>query len=232
MEDFSCIRYSLFTILPTMSRSSVMDGIVMRTIDIGEADRLCILFTKEAGLIAARAKAVRKPGSRMGGTLLPMRRVQVEMVQTDSNAIITGARTIGEMPNDANDSSLFLFLRFGQAAEMVLMLMEEGEPMPKIHDLLCQFLQIAGTEEDPLPAFQLRLLFLLGLLPYQQDDRRYAKLSREGQLCVAAFANNAPLRAFMDLPLRTEEIDRFRTLLIQDSLNRPMKSAGLHMTQY
>jgi len=36
----------------------------------------------------------------------------------------------------------------------------------------------------------------------------------------------------MDLPLRTEEIDRFRTLLIQDSLNRPMKSAGLHMTQY
>ncbi len=209
-----------------------MDGIVMRTIDIGEADRLCILFTKEAGLIAARAKAVRKPGSRMGGTLLPMRRVQAEMVQTDKNAIITGARAIGEMPKDAKDASLFLFLRFGQAAEMVLALTEEGEPMPRIYDLLCQFLQIAGTEEDPLPAFQLRLLFLLGLLPYQQDDRRYAKLSREAQMCVAAFANNAPLPAFMDLPLRMEEIDRFRTLLIQDSLSRPLRSAGLHMTQY
>jgi len=36
----------------------------------------------------------------------------------------------------------------------------------------------------------------------------------------------------MDLPLRMEEIDRFRTLLIQDSLSRPLRSAGLHMTQY
>jgi len=153
------------------------------------------------------------------------------MVQTDKNAIVTGARLIGEMSADQG-SSLFLFLRFGQAAEMVLMLTEEGEPMPKIYDLLCQFLQIAGTEDDPLPAFQLRLLFLLGLLPYQREDRRYAKLSPEAQMCVAAFANNSPLPAFMDLPLRTEEIDRFRRLLIQDSLNRPLKSAGMHLTQY
>lgn len=207
-----------------------MDGVVLRTIDIGEADRLCILFTKETGLIAARAKAVRKPGSRMGGTLLPMRRVQAEMVQTDKNAIITGARLIGEAAKA--DDGLFLFLRFGQAAEMVLTLTEEGEPMPKVHDLLCQFLLIAGSEEDPLPAFQLRLLFLLGLLAYQKDDRRFANLSEESQLCVAAFANNAPLAAFMDLPLRTPEIDRFRTLLIQDALQRPLKSAGLHLTQY
>lgn len=209
-----------------------MDGVVLRTIDIGEADRLCIVFTRETGLIAARAKAVRKPGSRMGGTLLPMRRVQVELVQTDKNAIITGARLIGEAAKADNAASLLSFMRFGQAAEMVLALTEEGEPMPRIHDLLCQFLHIAGSEDDPLPAFQLRFLFLLGLLPYQTDDRRFDRLSDEARLCVAAFANNAPLAAFMDLPLRMDEIERFRSLLMQDALQRPLKSAGMHLTQY
>lgn len=209
-----------------------MDGIVLRTIDIGEADRLCILFTKQAGLMAARAKGVRKPGSRMGGALLPMRAVQAELVQTDKNALITGARSAGEAAAVQDSSSLTAFLRFGQAAEMMLALMEEGEPMPKIYDLLVQFLVLARTEEDPLPAFQLRLLFLLGLLPYQQDDRRFARLTHEGQLCVAAFANNAPLQAFLDLPLRDDEIERFRTLLLQDALQRPLRSASMHLTEY
>jgi len=203
-----------------------MDGIVLRTIDIGEADRLCILFTKQAGLMAARAKGVRKPGSRMGGALLPLRAVQVELVQTDKNALVTAARGQGDVATGGGNS-LTAFLRFGQAAEMVLTLTEEGEPLPKIYELLSQFLSLAADEEDPLPAFQLRLLFLLGLLPYQQDDRRFARLSQEAQLCVAAFANNAPLRAFLDLPLRSDELERFRMLLLQDQLSRPLKSAGI-----
>lgn len=208
-----------------------MDGVVLRTIDIGEADRLCLLFTKEAGLMAASAKSVRKPGSRMGGSLLPMRHVRVELALTDRSAIITGARLVGDASKADSTSSLLSFLRFGQAAEMVLALTEEGEPLPGVHALLCEFLRIAEAEEDPLPAFQFRLLFLLGLLPYQKDDSRFDRLSDEAQLCVAAFSNNAPLAAFLDLPLRTEEIERFRTLLIQDALQRPLKSS-LHLTQY
>jgi len=206
-----------------------MDGIVLRTIDIGEADRLCILFTKDDGVLPARAKAVRKPGSRMGGSLLPMRKVQLEIVRTDHSAIITGARTTSGMAKHANADGLAAFMRFGQAAEMVLTLTEEGEPMPKVFQLLSEFIDLADGEADPLPVFQFRLLFLLGLLPFQSDDRRFARLSEEARLCLAACTGNAPLSNLMTLPLDTDELNRFRTLLVQENLQRPLKSEGFSL---
>lgn len=207
-----------------------MDGIVLRTIDIGEADRLCILFTREAGLLPARAKAVRKTGSRMGGSLLPMRKVQMEIVQTEHSAIITGARNVAGMEKQTPAGGLNAFMRFGQAAELVLTLTEEGEPMPRVFQLLSEFADIADGEGDPLPAFHFRLLFLLGLLPFQSDDRRFANLSESARLCLAACTGNAPLSNLLTLPLNTDELNRFRTLLIQENLQRPLKSGGFSLS--
>lgn len=206
-----------------------MDGIVLRTVDIGEADRLCVLFTRESGLLPARAKAVRKPGSRMGGSLLPMSVAQLEIVQTDHSAIITGARLLSSPDERAPAGSLAAFTRFGQAAELTLTLTEDGEPIPRLFELLREFAGVAGGDRDPLPVFQFRLLFLLGLLPFQTDDRRFANLSESARLCIAACTGNAPLPNLLTLPLDTDELNRFRALVIQENLRRPLKSGGFSL---
>ena len=64
-----------------MSRTRSVEAIILRTIDIGDADRFCILFTKEAGRKGARARGVRKTMSRLGGLLLPFRHLRIDLAE-------------------------------------------------------------------------------------------------------------------------------------------------------
>lgn len=47
------------------------EGIVLKRSNVGEADRLVTLFTKDHGKVTVRAKGVRKPTSRRAGALEP-----------------------------------------------------------------------------------------------------------------------------------------------------------------
>lgn len=52
-------------------RSFSSEGVVLKRINIGEADRLVTIFTKEEGKLVARARGVRKITSRRAGSLEP-----------------------------------------------------------------------------------------------------------------------------------------------------------------
>lgn len=52
-----------------MSRYSLDEGIVLRTKDFGEIDRIVVLFTRKRGKFQALAKGARKVGNRFGGSL-------------------------------------------------------------------------------------------------------------------------------------------------------------------
>ena len=56
-----------------MPQSQTYEALILQSHDVGEADRFLILFTRERGRLAARARAVRKPKSKMGGSLLPLK---------------------------------------------------------------------------------------------------------------------------------------------------------------
>ena len=53
------------------------EGVVLRTYQLGEADRIVVLMTKAHGKVRAVAKGVRKTGSRFGSRLEPLTHVQV-----------------------------------------------------------------------------------------------------------------------------------------------------------
>ena len=61
--------------LPSLScpfpRRYVTDAIVLSRFDLGEADRVLTLITPEHGKLKAIAKGVRRPTSRLGGSLEP-----------------------------------------------------------------------------------------------------------------------------------------------------------------
>lgn len=53
------------------------EGVVLKTIKLGEADRIVTLFTRDHGKVKAVAKGIRKTKSRFGGRLEPFTHVEV-----------------------------------------------------------------------------------------------------------------------------------------------------------
>ncbi len=208
-----------------MRSQQTLDGIVLRTYNVGEADRLCILFTRERGRIAARARAVRKLGSRMGALLLPGRRLTIDLREDNGNATIAAARLNGDI---ADVSEAMTLAAAQQGIELLLILTEDDEPLPDVFDLLFQFLHVCGI--DPARsrlAFQLRLFHLLGLLPSHLDDRRFTSLSereRAGVLLASRTGDFAVLCHTIDA---TDDLLDFAKAMLAEHA-RDLKSTAVY----
>ena len=60
-----------------MPGSVKTEGIVLRSLRYGEADRILHVYTPERGRVSAIAKGVRKTRSRFGGRLEPFFRLRL-----------------------------------------------------------------------------------------------------------------------------------------------------------
>jgi DNA repair protein RecO (recombination protein O) len=67
----------------------VTDAIVLSRFDYGEADRIMTLFTLEHGKFKAIAKGVRKPTSRLGGSLEPLAELRVALARGRTIDVVT-----------------------------------------------------------------------------------------------------------------------------------------------
>ncbi|MDD3896225.1 MAG: DNA repair protein RecO [Candidatus Peribacteraceae bacterium] len=145
-----------------MAHSRTYEAIVLRTYDIGEADRFCILLTRERGKLAARAQGARKLTSRIGGNILPLCRIKVDLHEGGNGFLITGAHDVGVSATQTIEE----FLRAQQGIELLMQLLEDDDPLPELFDLTEEFLgTCAGGTSSAILPFTIRLLFLLGLLP-------------------------------------------------------------------
>ena len=146
-----------------MGRQETLEAIVIKTYDVGEADRFCILLTKERGKIAARARGVRKLTSRMGGSLLPMQHISIEIHNGTNGTLITAAHR-----NETNTvpKDIHTFDAMQHIVELLLVLLADEEEVPEIFGLMQTYLQ--GSKDDlqqqTLP-FSIRLLTLMGIFP-------------------------------------------------------------------
>ena len=80
--------------MPRQQRSLRVEAIVLRHADMGEADRLLTLFTRELGKVRAVAKGARKVRSRKAGHLEPFTRVNLQLARGRSMFIVTQAETM------------------------------------------------------------------------------------------------------------------------------------------
>ena len=78
-----------------MPGSFKTEGIVLRSIRYGEADRILHLYTAERGRVNAIAKGSRRPKSRFGGRLEPFFRLDLMLHEGRSDlCTVTGAATV------------------------------------------------------------------------------------------------------------------------------------------
>ena len=167
-------------------------GIVLRTIKLGEADRIVTLATEGRGKVRAVAKGVRKTKSRFGARLEPTSHVAVLCWEGRELDVINQAEAIDSFRTVREDLD-----RLGRAAtllEAVDLVVQERDENARLYRMLLGALRTLAAHDAPLmvPAFLWKLLAAEGFSPVvdmcvacgAEGDLVAFDLGEGGALCV------------------------------------------------
>ena len=140
-------------------------GVVLRTIKLGEADRIVTIVTEGRGKVRAVAKGVRKTKSRFGARLEPLMHVSLQLYEGRELDTVTQVETIDAFRAVREDLD-----RLTQATallEAVDHLAQEREENPRLLQMLLGALRTLEAGPAPLvvPAFFWKLLANEGFHP-------------------------------------------------------------------
>lgn len=141
------------------------EGVVLRTIKLGEADRIVSLLTRGNGKVRAVAKGVRRPGSRFGARLEPIGHVAFQCYRGRELDVVTQVETIDAFrPLREHYPSLTHSISMLEAADQVA---QDREPNPALYRMLVGALRTLVDQPSPIvsAAFFWKLLALEGFLP-------------------------------------------------------------------
>jgi DNA repair protein RecO (recombination protein O) len=157
-----------------VGRTYRTQAVVLRSMRLGEADRVLHLYTSDRGRVGAVAKGVRRTKSRFGARLEPLSHVELMLHQGSGELqTVTGVELL-----DSHRATREHQYRLGVGlvgAEAMLRLFPEQERNERAFAALTRFLEVADALEpreerpalDPLAlAFQLKLLWLSGYSPH------------------------------------------------------------------
>jgi DNA repair protein RecO (recombination protein O) len=145
------------------------EGIVLRSLRYGEADRILHLYTPDRGRVSAIAKGVRRARSRFGGRLEPFFRLNLVLYEGRSDLLtVTSAETIAGHPRLREDAGALDGA--ARACEAVARVFDDGDPHRGVYHLLANELalldrypSLAGRPNAL--AFRLKLLLAAGFAP-------------------------------------------------------------------
>jgi DNA repair protein RecO (recombination protein O) len=157
------------------ARTYKTEAIVLRSLRLGEADRVLHLYTRGRGRIGAVAKGIRRTRSRFGGRLEPLSHVDLVLHQGRGELqTITGVELV-RSHSEAREQPYRLGVGL-IGLEAMLRLFTEQEQNERAFGALVRFLDLVDELEpregerpalDPLAlSFQLKLLWLSGYLPH------------------------------------------------------------------
>ena len=140
-------------------------GVVLRTLKLGEADRIITLVTEGRGKVRAVAKGVRRTKSRFGGRLEPLTHVALLCYEGRNLDTITQAEALEQFRPVRED--LGRWARASCILEVVDALVQEGDDDGRLYQMLLGALRTLAGGDAPLvvPAFFWKLLAQQGFSP-------------------------------------------------------------------
>ena len=146
-----------------------VQGVVLRSLRFGEADRILHVYTPQRGKLGAIAKGVRRARSRFGGRLEPFFRLNLVLHEGRGDLLtVTSAETVAPHARLRGDrAGLDTAAR---ACDAVARLFEAGDPNPAVFHLLANELGLLDAEPARAGhanqlAFRAKLLVAAGLSP-------------------------------------------------------------------
>ena len=228
------------------------EGVVLRTLKLGEADRIVTLLTPEHGKVRAVAKGVRKPKSKLAGRLEPMTQVTFLAWRGRDLDIVNQAEVVEHFRPVREDldkmPAAFTML---EVADLVAV---ERQAAPLLFRTLTGALSTLaeGSHAVLLGAFLLRVLSLDGVGPVVEScaacgsDAPLVSFDEHvgGFLCTSCRSGRAVtpetvelarqvlggrLRQALDTPAsrHTAELERLATAAMEYHLDRRLRSAHL-----
>src|ERR1700694_1758177 len=187
-------------------------GVVLRTIRIGEADRIITLVTPLHGKVRAVAKGVRRTKSRFGARLEPLVHVSLMCWQGRELDVVTQAEVLDTFRAIRED--LDRMSRAVTMLEAVDQVVQERHASGDIYKMLVAALETLAARDSPLivPAFLWKLLALEGSAPVvdrcvncgAQDGLVSFDLTEGGVLCT---------KCRRGLPIRPSALELIQRIL-------------------
>lgn len=152
------------------SRSYRAQGVVLRHMEYGEADRILTLYTLEYGKVQAIAKGIRKLRSRKAGHLEPFSRVELLLAKGHSLDVISQAEAQNTCENLRADLKLIAY-----GAYVVELLdrftYEEGENRQLFNLLVDTLTRLdqGAPAQTAVHYYEVQLMDLLGFRPQLQS---------------------------------------------------------------
>lgn len=141
------------------------EGVVLRTMRLGEADRIVALLTRAHGKVRAVVKGVRRTTSKFGGRLEPMSHLAMLCWRGRELDIVNQAEVLDSFRVVREDLS-----RLSKAftiLEVSDQLAQEHHPAPRLYDMVVGALRALERADSALlvPGFILKALALDGSAP-------------------------------------------------------------------
>ena len=233
----------------TAPRVYKTEAIVLKHINLGEADKILTLYTPNLGKFSAIAKGVRRPRSKMGGHLELLTHCSLMLARGQNLDIITQSETISSflpLRDDLWRASLALY-----AAELVAQFTAERVENYPIYRLLLDTLKwLCETDNGDLILryFELNLLTHLGYKPELQrcldcksplePTANFFSSSGGGVLCPAC-REKEPLSQPISLNglkvirfLQESDYPKASRVRINQDLSRELESLMRHYIRY
>jgi DNA repair protein RecO (recombination protein O) len=124
------------------------EGIVLRRTNLGEADRIVTLFTREYGRVNAVAKGARKPKSRFAGRLELFTHLRALLAQGRTLDVVSQVEVIDPFAPVRADLARMSAASF--AAEITDRAMPDRDPQPAVFNALRQALRVIASGDADL----------------------------------------------------------------------------------
>jgi DNA repair protein RecO (recombination protein O) len=188
------------------SRLYRTQALILKRMDLGEADRIVTFFTRDVGKVRAVAKGVRRTTSRAAGHLEPFTLSDVLFAVGRELDVISQADTLEAFRTIREDLQLTTHAYY--LAELVDLLTEDHFENRAVFDTLVDGLHALGEKAADvklvLIIFHLKLLDALGYRPELREcvscraviepDRNHFSALVGGVLCPACGHNEATAR--------------------------------------
>lgn len=149
-------------------------GVVLRTMRLGEADKIVTLLTEHHGKVRAVAKGVRKTKSRFGGRLEPLSHVAAMFYERRPSAmgdgggqldIVTQAEVLENFRPVRED--LDRLAKANTVLEVTDQVAQERHANARLYQMLLGALRALSAHDSPMlvPSFLLKLLANEGIQP-------------------------------------------------------------------
>lgn len=142
------------------------EGIVLRSIKLGEADKIVTIYTRGTGKVQAVAKGIRKTKSKFGARLEPFTRGDFMFYAGRNLDIVTSAEIITSF--DVLRSDYHRLTSAAALSETVDKITPDRERAIPIYSLLLGGLEALAGEGGPgiVPGFLVKILSLTGYHPH------------------------------------------------------------------